>query len=185
MKENSNLNVVVDPELLEKFKLALMLNKEKEESAINSMIKRYITESFSNATKEIFSDKETDLKNKYLKESRHYVDHLYPTSPKYGKANRKIPIWAHREYQNNHKIIKAFFQIKSEEKMVSVDDLKKRCTNQELYPDTFCYDFDGNFAAMKSDSSNSHGKVFIVENSQVKIWGVIADVLESYRIYFS
>lgn len=179
MKINSNFNVILDSELLEKFKLALILNKEQEETAIENMIKKYVTESFLNATKEIDSVKEEKLDVTY------YGNHLDPKSPKYGKANKKIPIWAHRKYQNNHKIIKAFFQIESEEGVVRLDELRKRCTNQVQYPDTFCSDFAGNFAAMKSDSSNSHGKVFIVENSQVKIWEVVADVLKSYKKYFA
>lgn len=178
MKLNSNLSIVLDSELLEKFKLALILNKEQEELAIENMIKKYVTESFLNATKEMTSIKEKKSKDTY------YGNHLDANSPKYGKANKKIPIWAHRKYQNNHKIIKAFFQIENEEGIVRLDELKKRCTNQTQYPDTFCSDFAGNFAAMKSDSSNSHGKVFVVENAQVKIWEVVDDVLKSYKKYF-
>lgn len=178
MKANSNFNVILDSELLEKFKLALILKKENEEIAIENMIKKYIMESFLNVTKEMNSIKNEKSEDKY------YGNHLDPNSPKYGKANKKIPIWAYRKYQNNHKIIKAFFQIENEEGIVSLDELKKRCTNRAQYPDTFCSDFAGNFAAMKSDSSNSHGKVFIVENNQVKTWEVIADVLKSYKKYF-
>jgi len=60
----------------------------------------------------------------------------------YGKANRKIPIWATRPLQNNHKIIKAFFQIKEEPGHVKYDALINRCSNAKTYPDTFIVDLE-------------------------------------------
>lgn len=178
MEKVSNLSVALDNELIEKFRIALKLNKESEEVALRNIITKYISESFLNATKEITSTKKEQA------EDKHYGDYLDPNNSKYGKANKKIPKWAYSKNQNNHKIIKAFFQLEREEGIVYVDDLKKRCSNKNQYPDTFCTDFAGNFASMKSDASNSHGKVFIVENDKVNIWNVIYDVLMSYKDSF-
>lgn len=183
MNEKGNLTITLDQELLEKFKLALTLKSASANAAIESMIKKYAIESFSEAARSVDS-RPDNYHEEDLIEHEENDNHLDPRSPKYGKANKKIPIWAYRNHQNNHKIIKAFLQIEKEKKYVDLSELKRRCTNKNHYPETFCTGFDGNFAAMKSDSSNSHGKVFVVKNSRVEIWPVIADTLETYKRYF-
>ena len=51
---------------------------------------------------------------------------------------------------------RAYFEILEEIDLVTVSALTNRCTNPTKYPDTYTTDFNGNFAQMKTDSSNSH-----------------------------
>lgn len=185
MSENNKLNIAIDYQLQEKFNLALMLNNETEDEAIRNMIKKYIADSFLEESKKILTnDKVKSIAHQQRMELNDSFDYLDVNSSKYGKAKRKIPIWARRKHQNNHKIIKAFFEIEKESGSVRLSTLKSRCTNLEKYPSTFCSDFDGNFASMKSDAGNSHGKIFVVEDSQVKVWEVVINVLEEHKHYF-
>lgn len=99
------------------------------------------------------------------------------------KAARRIPRWANNPDQINHKIIKAFFFCETEGN-ASLQDMMALCSdpnNQEFYVNNFS----GNYASMRTDCGNSHGKVF--EDSAdgfVVIWNEIADVLEEYRERF-
>lgn len=173
--DKNTFSCLVDTELLEKFKLALTLNKKNMEEVIEKLLSNYISESFLKAAKDL---------------SFNMAKTTTPTSPvtvednNYAKANRKIPVWANREKQNNHKLIKAFLQIEEEQGQVSYEELLERCSNATKYPDTYINDFRGNFAQMKTDASNSHGKVFIVEEDKVEIWNEVLDTLRQYRDSF-
>ena len=162
----------IDPEVSEKFTLALMLNKEDADAILEKLMSQYISESFSKASK-AFSPIEEKKKVS-----------PYASNEDFGKANRKIPGWARKPQQNNHRIIKAFFELMEESGAVTVDELNERCSNADEYPETFVTDFKGNFAQMKTDFSNSHGKVFITNGDDVEIWDEIKDVLMANKKYF-
>lgn len=173
--DKNKLNCLVNTDLLEKFKLALALNKEDMEEVMDKLLSNYVRESFLRAAKSLTSEavKITTPTNSVTAEDNNY-----------SKANRKIPIWANREKQNNHKIIKAFLLIEEQQGQVSYEELMERCSNATKYPDTYVKDFKGNYAQMKTDASNSHGKVFIEEGDTVEIWSEVLDTLRQYRQFF-
>lgn len=107
------------------------------------------------------------------------------TTNGYGKAISRIPKWAISPDQNNYKIIRAFFQLLSENGKVNRPALEERCQNEDEHPDVFVRDFKGNFASMKTDKGNSHGKVFTDDGYNIKIWDEINETLESYRNQFT
>lgn len=86
--------------------------------------------------------------------------------------------------QNNYKIIRAYFQILSENGRVNRPALEARCQNEMDHPDVYIRDFKGNFDSMKTDKGNSHGKVFIDDGYNIKIWDMIFETLEKYRNQF-
>lgn len=171
----NTLNCLVNADLLEKFKLALALNKEDMEEVMDKLLSNYVSESFLRAAKSLTSETVKIITP---------ANHATAEDNDYAKANRKIPIWANREKQNNHKIIKAFLQIEEQQGQVSYEELMERCSNATKYPDTYVKDFKGNFAQMKTDASNSHGKVFIEEGDKVEIWYEVLDTLRQYREFF-
>ncbi|MBU3196001.1 hypothetical protein KPL26_04880 [Clostridium algidicarnis] len=173
--DKNTFSCLINAELLEKFKLALTLNKQNVEEVIEKLLSNYISESFLKAAKDLSSN------------TAKITTHTSPVTLEnnnYSKANRKIPVWANREKQNNHKIIKAFLQIEEEQGQVTYEELMERCSNATKYSDTYVSDFKGNFAQMKTDASNSHGKVFIVEGDNVEIWSEVLDTLRQYRDSF-
>ncbi|MCL2235288.1 MAG: hypothetical protein FWB98_02475 [Defluviitaleaceae bacterium] len=106
------------------------------------------------------------------------------TTNRHGIANDKIPRWAANKSQNNHKIIRAYFQLLHEAEKVTRQALEGRCQNEEMHPDVYVRDFKGNFNSMKSDKGNSHGKTFIENGINVTIWDEVAETLERYRSLF-
>jgi len=159
----------ISADLDEKFRIALQLNMENVEDILEKMIMQYISTSFSR------------------------VSQAYRPTPKYssitinsdeGKAVNRIPKWALKPQQYNHKIVKAFFMVENQNGEVTFDDLERMCSDEKKHPDTYVRDFRGNFTQMKIDAPKSHGKVFEVNNGIVTIWTLVKDTLMEYKKYF-
>ncbi len=104
--------------------------------------------------------------------------------PDFGKAINRIPRWARNPQQNNHKILRAFFELKQEIGNVTLDALRRRCSDPSGHPNTYVPHFDNNYSQMKFDNGNSHGKVFEEHDGYITIWDRISDTLQRYRDYF-
>jgi hypothetical protein len=75
----------------------------------------------------------------------------------------KIKTWDSRPHQINHQIIRAFLLLEQDGE-VELSQIKQYCT-QELH----LADFQGNYASMKTDAGNAHGKVFLDDGTTVRI----------------
>lgn len=106
------------------------------------------------------------------------------TEWEWGKAINRIPRWARNPQQNNHKILRAFFELKHEIGNVTLEALRRRCSEPNEHPNTYVPHFDNNFSQMKFDNGNSHGKVFEEHNGYITIWDRISDTLQKYRDFF-
>jgi len=166
-------DLTVVTEVAEKFKIALRLDDENSDEVIEDFMLKYISTSFAKAVKD--PKLMTNLKS--LKDIETIKNEL-------PKARIRIPKWAMRPNQANHKIIKAFFEVENEMGCVSLKELKRRCGDEDKYPGTYVKDFKGNFYQMKTDAYKSHGKVFELEMSNVVIWKEIEEKLMEYKEYF-
>jgi len=165
------ITINVNEDLLEKFDIALSLTKETRVAAIEQGMKDYISRSFESASREFRKDGSPGiLKGKKDNDT--------------GKANRKIPIWAIRPEQCNHRIIRAFFRAQDLGGEVRLQELKELCSDELASPELFVRDFKGNYAQMKLDGPKSHGKVFVDDGVLVEIWTEVADTLRQYKNYF-
>lgn len=101
----------------------------------------------------------------------------------YGKAIQRIPVWALKPNQYNHKIIRAFFEAEDADGEVHLSTMEKLCSDKErseLYVPTFR----NNYAQMKIDGPKSHGKVFEDDGDRVWIWKEVEEVLRSHKNSF-
>lgn len=173
------ISCTIDSDTFEKFQIALKLRRETTEIVLQNFIESYIAESFSEVAAQF---KGSSKRSKEIsKNNTNYSE----SKSVYAKAVNRIPLWAKRINQINHKIIKAFFEIETEKSVVYLADLKTRCGNQDLYPKTYAKDFIGNFNQMKIDAPKSHGKVFEVnEEGVVVIWTEVKETLLEYKKYF-
>ncbi|MFN7252923.1 MAG: hypothetical protein ACK4M9_19445 [Anaerobacillus sp.] len=163
----------IKEDIVENFKLALMVNKEECNEVIERFMIDYITSSFSAASQKYKSQE-------VAKNSK--VNELMNADK--GKARNRIPKWAVKPEQYNHKIVRAYFQVESELGFVPLEVLERRCSDEVNYRSTYVRDFRGNFNQMKMDNHNSHGKVFEVNNGKVIIWDYVKDRLMEYKEYF-
>lgn len=165
MKKEFILNI--DEDILLRFNMALQLNNENSEEVCEAFMKRYFLESFSKEANS-YSGKEISVQ---------------PSQDDYfGKALNKIGKWAKKPNQINHRIIKAFLMLSKELPFVTYNDLLKRCTDEETYPEVYVTTFANNFNQMKFDSEKSHGKIFEVDSSGVvTLWDYIENEIIRYE----
>lgn len=159
----------VDSDVLGRFHTATKLVGSNPENIIEDMMKSYISESFGKISREYVPNTILGKNNK---------------SSVYGKAHTRIPKWAIKPHQNNHKIVRAYIELENEIGRVLLEELEERCSDKVDHEETYVKDFKGNFNQMKIDSPKSHGKVFEIENGYVIIWSEIKDTLNQYSNLF-
>ncbi|SDZ11743.1 hypothetical protein SAMN05660462_01898 [Proteiniborus ethanoligenes] len=163
------VSFLIDEDVYEKFCLAMSISKDSEEEAIEMCMRWYIAKTFEKASYEYNPktiSKPTEVNNDY-----------------YGKAIQRIPIWALKTEQYNHKIIKAYFaavDIAGEATVTMMEHLCSEKENPELYVPTF----KNNYSQMKIDGAKSHGKVFEDDGENVWLWSEIKDTLLKYKSSF-
>lgn len=168
MKREFILNI--DEDILLRFNMALQLNNENCEEVCEAFMKRYFLESFS---KEANAYRGKDMQDNPFS---------IPQENYFGKALNKISKWAKKPNQINHRIIKAFLMLSKELPFVTYNDLLKRCTDEESFPEVYATTFTNNFNQMKFDSEKSHGKIFEVDSSGVvTLWDYIENEIIRYE----
>ncbi len=165
MKKDVTFNI--DSDVYEKYCLALALSREEENDAIETYMRTYIVKSFERVSQE-YNPK---------------VSKQISSGDFFGKAEQRIPIWALKPDQYNHKIIRAYFtavDMAGEATITLMEQLCNDKNNPELYVPTF----KNNYSQMKIDSSKSHGKVFEDNRDKVWIWSEVENTLMKYKSSF-
>jgi len=164
-----NISFTVDSDVYEKFNIALNLSEDTLEEAMDNCLRWYIAQAFENASKEYTPRivKQTDSNTKDF----------------YGKALQRIPMWAVKPSQYNHKIIKAFFMSVDIAGEATLTMMERLCSDKERQ-DLFVPTFRNNYSQMKLDGPKSHGKVFEDDGDRVWIWDEVKETLLKYKESF-
>lgn len=165
---NKNITFTVDSDIYEKFNIALRLSGESSDEAANTCLRWYIAQAFGNASKEYTPKamKQTDGNRDF-----------------YAKALKRIPMWAFKPSQYNHKIIRAYFMSIDIAGEAALSMMERLCSNKER-PDLYVPTFRNNYSQMKLDGPKSHGKVFEDDGNRVWIWDEVEETLMQYRDSF-
>jgi hypothetical protein len=90
------------------------------------------------------------------------------------KIMKKVPLWLKRPHQINYKILVSFMKLSNNnEHSIDISSLEKA---SEINDSKI---FSSNYSQMKIISQNSHGKIFVEENGQVKLWEPVANFIIS------
>ena len=164
-----NISFAVDSDVYEKFNMALNLSGDTSEEAVDVCLRWYIAQAFGNASKEYTSRvvKQNDSGSKDF----------------YGKALQRIPMWAMKASQYNHKIIKAFFMAIDIAGEATLPMMERLCSDKER-PDLFVPTFRNNYSQMKLDGPISLGKVFEDDGDRVWICDEAEETLMKYKESF-
>ena len=165
-----NITITINEDIYEKFSLAMNLTKDSENDAIETCMKWYIAKAFEEASQE-YNPKATA--KKAADQSNNY----------YGKANQRIPVWALKPNQYNHKIIRAYFLAVEINGQATITMMERLCSDKE-HPELYVPTFRNNYSQMKLDGPKSHGKVFEDDGENVWIWSEIEDILMRYKRSF-
>ena len=167
---SKSVTFTVDADVYEKFCIALNLTNETKDAAVESCMRWYIAKTFEKAS-QAYNPKTVAKQNEDTNKDF------------YGKANQRIPIWAVKPNQYNHKIIRAYFKAVAATGRATIDMMERLCSdenNPELYVPTF----KNNYSQMKLDGPKSHGKVFEDDGETVTIWHEVEDTLMKYKSSF-
>jgi hypothetical protein len=167
---DKSVTFTVDVDVYEKFCIALNLTKETQDTAVESCMRWYITKTFEKAL-QTYNQKTVARQNEDINKDF------------YGKAKQRIPVWAVKANQYNHKIIRAYFTAVAAKGRATIDMMERLCSdenNRELYVPTF----KNNYSQMKLDGPKSHGKVFEDDGKTVTIWHEVEDTLMKYKSSF-
>ena len=94
----------------------------------------------------------------------------------YGKAIQRIPVWALKPSQYNHKIIRAYFEAVDIAGEATLTMMERLCSDKD-HPELYVPTFRNNYSQMKIDGPKSHGKVFEDDGERVWIWSEVETVL--------
>jgi len=164
MKKNLSINI--DEETYKTFRIALEFSGQTQEEALMQSIHAYITKVLG----KVINNFQT--KNSKKREG------LYEE-----KAKNRIPIWANRTDQCNHKIIAAYFAALDRYGKATLEKMEELCTSEFEKPMS-ASSFKNNYASMKSDNGHSHGKIFEDDGNTVWIWKEIEPILMQHKEKF-
>ena len=155
------LTFEINEDLSKRFDMALQLTGENRDTVLESLMKAYIVQTFSQTA----STYQTELQGSN-------------TDKNFGKAIHKIPKWASKPMVIPSKIIRAYLQLLDEKGSVTYPELMLRCNDKENHPDEYVATFANNFAQMKFDDEKSHGKVFEVNSTQkITLWEKVKEII--------
>ncbi len=164
------VSLLIDNDVYEKFCIALRLAEETEDEAVENCMRTYIARTFERVSQEYNPN---SVRKSNVDTERDF----------YGKAIRRIPMWALKPNQYNHKIIRAFFQAETTTGEVKLDTMESLCSDKE-HSELYVPTFKNNYAQMKIDGPQSYGKVFEDDGEQVWIWKEVEEVLRKYKDSF-
>ena len=165
--EKSKATIQVDYELYEKFSNAI---KETKHNSVDDAV-MYLMSTYNSfihnkkLNKDATEDKKVNKPN---------------SATYYAKAYERIPIWANKPHQKNSMIVWSFFKAEEIDGFATINLMKGLCIDRGMSE----HQFKINYASMKLDSSNSHGKVFEDDGENVWIWEEIKPRLMQYKNAF-
>lgn len=161
------VKIMIDKDIYDIFQIVLKKHNHNEKDIIENYIISYMSNQLSmDQRKDLLVSKKVTISEDY-----------------HGKANNRIPIWAHKPNQYNHKIIKSYFTLLQQSNEVTLHNMELLCSDSSK-PELYIPTFRTNYASMKFDSEKSHGKVFIDDGKYVNIWSEVEKTLYKYRRYF-
>lgn len=163
-----DINLTIDADVYEKFCLALNLTGEEEQQAMETCMRWYIAKTFEKAS-QAYNPKTVNKAN----DNKDY----------FGKALNRIPVWALKPTQYNHKIIRAYFEAMDIAGEATISMMERLCSDKE-HPELYVPTFKNNYFQMKLDGPKSHGKVFEDDGENVWIWSEVETVLLQYKDSF-
>lgn len=164
-----NVTFTVDADVYEKFCMALNLTAETQNEAAENCMRWYIAKTFEKAS-QTYNPRTVSKQNE---DNKNFT----------GKAIQRIPVWALKPTQYNHKIIRAYFEAEDIAGDVTLSMMERLCSDKE-HPELYVPTFRNNYSQMKLDGPKSHGKVFEDDGEKVWIWCEVETVLMQYKNSF-
>lgn len=149
-------------ELYRQFKASLLLQNDDESEIILELIRGYVTKSL----KISYESSLSTMLEEHNKEEN--------------KAIQRIPLWAQRPEQINHRIIQCYLVCSSD--VICSKSAMKHFFVEAGYGSE--WQFDSNFSSMCTNAGQAHGKVFETDGDTVELCNEVAATVNEYRESF-
>lgn len=159
-----DINITLTEDLYRRFSAACILSGQDQHEVICEKIEEFITSTFSSELSGLSAPAQAFSKKT-----------MVPS-----KVLTRIPLWAKRPDQHNHKILRAFF-------VVERDGMTTRDRMKDFFLENnygTAWQFDNNFNSMRTNEGNSHGQVFACVNDLVTLSEEASSIAYKYREYF-
>jgi len=160
---SKSITFTIDADVYDKFCIALNLTNDTEDIAIENCMRWYIAKTFEKAS-QTYNPRTT---------AKQVAD---AGKDFYGKAIQRIPVWALKPDQYNHKIIRAYFKALKGTGRATIEMMERLCSDKDK-PELYVPTFKNNYSQMKLDGPKSHGKVFEDDGENVWIWSEVEETL--------
>lgn len=152
----------VNENTLKMFELALSISNENPDNVFEKLAKEYAAAVLQK------------MQNNTAFHTEVQENEILPQT----KAEKKVPLWARRNTQISHQIIKAFFSCEKEG-IASRREMKNKF--QECNDDKTSDQFENNLNSMGTDKGNSHGHIFDFYGDEVVIAKKAKEVLYRHK----
>lgn len=156
--------ITINEDIYRRFAAACILTGETQEDVICKKIDEFIAAAFTNELSGLALPAQAVTKS------------ANPQS----KVLTRIPLWARRPDQHNHRILKTFFVL--ERDGMTTRDRMKDFFLENSYGTA--WQFDNNFNSMRTNEGKSHGHVFTCVNDLVTLSEEASSIAYKYRDYF-
>lgn len=157
-------NITITEDLYRRFAAACILSGQDQQGVICEKIEEFITFTFSSELSGLTTPLQSFSKTPMVQ----------------SKVLTRIPLWAKRPEQHNHKILRAFFVVERDG-MTTKDRMKDFFVENNYGT---AWQFDNNFNSMRTNEGNSHGQVFACVNDLVTLSEEASSIAYKYREYF-
>lgn len=158
------IKVSVNEDLYRRFAAACVLAGKNQQVVISEKIQEFVAATFVSE----------------MSEFNVSVQGEPQTNGTQRKVETRIPLWAKRPEQHNHRILQAFFAV--EHNGMTTKERMREFFLQNGYGTP--WQFDNNFASMRTNEGNSHGHVFACANDIVTLTDEASCVAYKYRDSF-
>lgn len=157
-------NITITEDLYRRFAAACILSGQDQQAVICEKIEEFITSAFSSEFSALNAPAQITSRATFAQ----------------SKVLTRIPLWAKRPDQHNHKILRAFFVVERDG-MTTRDRMKDFFLNNHYGT---AWQFDNNFNSMRTNDGNSHGHVFTCVNDLVTLSEEASSIAYKYREHF-
>lgn len=155
------IKIAINEDLYRRFVAACVLTGEEQQQVISEKIQEFVTATFISEISELNASVQDEAQMQ-------------------SKVETRIPLWAKRPEQHNHRILQAFFAV--ERDGMTTKERMREFFLQNGYGTP--WQFDNNFASMRTNEGNSHGNVFSCVNDIVTLTDEASSVAYKYRDSF-
>ena len=168
----------LEDDLIQCFKTCLQFSNEQEETVVERMVRSYCAQALSAKAAQVACPTASPCARPVHTAE---IAEAGMVNIQTTKVYQRIHLWAARPAQYNHQMIHAFFACEND---AGVASRARMCSIFLDATHITKAKFNQNLSNMCTEAGNSHGKVFVCTNDEVRLWSPVEPLLRENRSSF-